>query len=161
VDQSGTIRATINTSNTLPSDIIYYMAIDPAGSLWVCTDTGISQVEISSHFTTFFEGVNLNGVPNDIQRHEGTLYAATNLGLYALRKASYPQSGPKFERIPAINSTCWRLLVMDDIMLVGSTEGLFEVRGGSVRKILSVPSYDVHRYANDPTRIVIGGEFVP
>jgi signal transduction histidine kinase len=158
IDSKGTIVRILNATNSLPSDIIHFLHLDQQQNLWVCSDNGLTRVELGNRLTTFFQGVNLECTPNDLLRHNGTLYMASSLGLYFLERAELPHHGARFEKFSGIDAPSWQLLSIDGVLLVASTEGLYQVNGRSVQLIDDHPSYALHRCKADSTRIFSGGE---
>ena len=155
LDLRGTIQSMITSENGLPMNSVLYMAQDINKDLWICLDDGISRFEINSPLRFYGQALGLEGSPNDIGRYNGNLYAASLLGLYRLRPASFPDRLARFEKIEGINSTCWDLLIVDNRLLIAANEGLFELMGNKLRKIDATPAFAAHRFKSDSNRIII------
>jgi signal transduction histidine kinase/DNA-binding response OmpR family regulator len=156
VDQNGTVRYLINDKTGLPTNIALGLTVDKDGNIWFSLDNGISKFEISNGMSSFNIKNGLEGAVNSFCRYEGKLYVATNSGLYSLEPGSLPETPPSFQKIGAINRSCFRLITVGDRMLVTSSDGLFEVIGEKVQLIDESSAYAIHRYQEDDTRVVVG-----
>ncbi len=133
-------------------------------SLWLALDTGIAQVEWPSPFTSFDDRLGLVGQVWDLARHRGILYAATGQGLSALDEARTPLPHPVFRSIEGLSTQCCCLLSMDGELLVGSSQGIYAVRGGRAVPLRpsTVTAIALLRSKRNPARVFAGlqGGFV-
>ena len=148
----------ITTENGLLLNSVLYMAQDQNKDLWICLDGGISRFEISSPLRFYGQPMGLDGSPNDICRYNGTLYAASLLGVYTLIPATFPNRLAHFEKVEGINSTCWDLLTVENRLLISANEGLFELTGNKLRKIDARPAFAAHRFKSDTDRIIVAND---
>ena len=116
----------IDTSTGLTDDGVYFMMVDRDKNLWVLNQMGINCVETSSPFTIFNLEQGLKGAPYSILRHNGTLYVATDYSTFYLENN-------RFKPVKGDISESWGLLSFkvnnkERKLLVGSSDGLFEIR---------------------------------
>jgi signal transduction histidine kinase/DNA-binding response OmpR family regulator len=155
LDLQGNVRSMITTENGLKINSVTAMTIDKVGDLWICLDDGISRFEIGTPLRLYAEQMGLQGPPNDMTRYNGKIYVATGLGLFELQRAVFPQRLAFFKKVSTINSSVWDLLEVDNGMLIASNEGLFEMRGSQFKKLDDTPSFSLHRYKGDRSRILV------
>ncbi|QHT66394.1 response regulator [Rhodocytophaga rosea] len=158
IDHQGQIRYTITKENGLPTNTVLSLATDRTGDVWLSLDNGISRVEISNGLNIYLENRGFEGSPYDICRYNGELYIASSVGLFVLRPAEYPNKQSYFEKIPQINSACWKLLPVNNRLLVASKQGVFEVNDNKIQQLTDISAIALHRYKADSTRILIAEE---
>lgn len=156
IDRNGIVRHLINDKTGLPTNIALGLTVDDDGNLWFSLDNGISKFEISNGMSFYGIKNGLEGAVNSLCRYNGKLYVATNSGLYSLKPGMFPDAPPSFEKVSAINRSCFRLITVGDRMLVTSNDGLFEMASEDVRLIDEAGAYAIHRYKDDSSRIVVG-----
>jgi ligand-binding sensor domain-containing protein len=155
LDLDGNIQSMITDKNGLIMNVVLFMMQDRSGDLWICTDNGISRFEINNPFRVYNDDVGLHGSPNDLIRYNGTLYAATGLGLYKLNTSEYPERFAHFEKIAGINAACWDFVIVDDRLLIATNDGLFEMKGTRLQKIDEEPAFSIHNFKAERNRILV------
>ena len=157
MDASGRMLHHFDKSTGLQDETIWYIYPDNQGGLWTATNTGISRIEIGSPITQFSEGEGLEGSVVDIVRFDGNLYAATTLGLYYLDEHQHAVNGDaKFTRVEGVSPQCWTLLPFGKVLLAGTYDGLYEIKGGKGKIIDSAFGAAFHRSAQDSNRVIVG-----
>lgn len=131
----GTRQRILNTDNVLPDNTINYLYEDAQGGLWAALDNrGLVRLDVPSPLTTFTADMGLDGIITQIMRYQDELYVGTRAGLFVLYfdedSASY-----RFRRAAEIQSPVWSLAVFDEMLLIGTSEGIFALQQGAVRKI--------------------------
>lgn len=137
-DKNGDIQRFLNKTTGVQADTVHFGFVDRAGALWLALAAGIARVDIRSPFTYWDETAGLDGTIYGVSRYEGTIYAATDLGLEYLR-------GTTFTNVSGITTQTWSLRtcnVTDSSgaavtrFLAGTSEGLFEIHGDSATPVL-------------------------
>jgi signal transduction histidine kinase/DNA-binding response OmpR family regulator len=154
IDQHGRVLYLLNDKTGLPTNIALGLTVDRGGNLWLSLDNGISKFEISNGISSYSIKNGLEGAVNSFCRYNGKLYVATNSGLYVLKPGSFPEFPASFQKVSAIRRSCFRIMTVDDRMLITSSDGLFEMIGEKVILIDDGASYAIHRCKDDTTRIV-------
>lgn len=152
-DLGEALRHIDRTSGLMDNRIIYTF-VDIHGALWLGLDSGIARLEIPSPITLFGESAGLNSYAYGIARHQGTIYLATGFGVSYLKSS-------RIHTLPGIEATVWYLLSMRNRLLVATDDGLYEVSGMRVRKIVEsvMGSYSaivLHRSKKDTSRVFVG-----
>jgi signal transduction histidine kinase len=138
VNQAGKITFHLNESHGLQDNLITNGRFDGQQSLWLTLSKGISRVEVASPLTQWRESSGLRGIVFSALRHEGTLYAATTLGLFRLENGRFVQD-------PVISEETHQLKLItlklpngreEKRMLVYSISGIYEVFRNSVKPLL-------------------------
>ena len=156
IDRHGMVQYLLNDKTGLPTNIALGLTVDRDGNLWLSLDNGISKFEVSNGISSYSIKNGLEGAVNSLCRYNGKLYVATNSGLYSLKPGSFPAFPALFQKVSAIHRSCFRVMTVDDRMLITSSDGLFEMIGEKVILIDNEASYPIHRYKDDSTRIIVG-----
>ncbi len=129
-DHSGRIIKHITNKDGLSSNHVVSLFIDAMDHLWVVHPQSLSRIEFPSAFTFFNDGNGLKGNVNDLTRHKGVLYAATNHGLFYLVHATDTSGIPGisyFNRIPDLEGECRQI--------IGTTESLYTLTTGGIYRL--------------------------
>ena len=129
-DHNGRVIKNISNKDGLSSNHVVSLFIDAMDHLWVVHPQSLSRIEFPSAFTFFNERNGLKGNVNDLNRHKGILYAATNHGLYYLVKANDTCRTPGssyFLRIPGLEGECRQI--------IGTTESLYALAPGGIFRL--------------------------
>jgi signal transduction histidine kinase/DNA-binding response OmpR family regulator/ligand-binding sensor domain-containing protein/heme exporter protein D len=154
VDRKGRLVQLLDSASGLTSDSVYFAYPDRQGGLWLALDGGIARVETPSPLSVFDRGSSgLQGSVTALQRHEGTLYAATGRGVYFLRPQSpAPPGGPRsslpspatFVPVSGMDQSqqAWWFLPVDDPdrkrsshLLLAQGDGLYEIEGAKATPV--------------------------
>ncbi len=171
----GAIDQIIDTSVGLPDDLIYGMTLDGDGSLWLALNRGLARLEVASELSLIDQRSGLKGSVYAVARHQGTLYAATAAGLFAIEPGDAKIGGAaadarpagaggfgrpvRMRQIPAIPPSVWSLLSYDDELLAGSAMGVYRVRAGRAEPLAAAGTdtvYALLRSERDPARVWVG-----
>ncbi len=155
----GRVLNRITTSSGLYSPEIRQLMADGTGNLWALHEHAVSRVEIPSAFSYYDTENGLYGNVKNILRHEGSIYAATSMGLFCLQVQDEPlaPSSPNayFVKLPGVGDDCNCIKSMPGKLFVGGGDGLYELSPGKNRRILDIPVNVLHC---DQTRnILIAG----
>lgn len=126
MDREGRIRQHLDQSNALTANGVLNILVDKQDIVWLSPVGSICQVEISSPLSIFDASSGLVGSINDIVRHQGQLYTATEDGVYYLdaRTAHFKPVTGLSDGIPQ----SFALLPMDEDLLVAVNTGLYRIR---------------------------------
>jgi len=130
--------------------------VDREDGLWALQYGGMIRYDLAAPFTTHESDTGLEGTPNAIKRHRGTLHVPTNRSLYRLRTADSPPAS--VEALPAVaritdEVQCWTLQFEGARTLVGTTHGLAQVGpDDNVEHLTDFAVYDLIRDQADSTR---------
>ena len=102
---------------------------DREGGIWVCSYVGIERVQTGSPLSIFDEG---NGLKKSsihkVRRYHGTLYVATDSGLYRPVKGN-PSTGQtaRCERVTGMDADSWGLCPGEHGLLVSGVGTVYEL----------------------------------
>lgn len=139
IDQNGEIEYTITEQHGLPSNIVYSVYADHENGLWVTGEQGISRVEYPSPWSYFSKNNGLKGIVLSIHISNDVLYAGTMFGLFVAdlgSSGSFP-SDLTFKQLHQIRGEVWHFEKVGQSILAASTEGLFQIKNGTIKKISS------------------------
>ena len=112
------------------------------GGLWLAHDnSGISHIAAPVGLSEFGEREGIAGNVNDVVRHQGSLYVATDANLYRLRdrldELPAKNPSPVFEtiQIQDAGKIYWALLSFGDELIVATEVGVFGLKDGVSYKI--------------------------
>ncbi len=122
IDTTGKEVSIYNTKSGVSSNTIYFTLQDRSGAIWLATGNGISRISYTSPVSYFDSRNNFLALPNDIIRHNGIIYTATNNGVYFLD----PKTS-NFHLLKNSNNQAFAFLESSNELLVGTFNGLFKV----------------------------------
>ncbi len=156
LDKNGDLLTVLDKSRGLQDENVWFAYQDLAGSLWLAMNKGLAHVEYPASFSLFDERSGLKGNVHDIVRHNGMLYAAAGLGVFLLRPGRSAIAKNNFEQLPGLNSQCWSLLSMDNMLLVSSNHGIYEIKDDGFTFIVRKSGWILSRSKKDSNRVYIG-----
>jgi serine phosphatase RsbU (regulator of sigma subunit) len=134
MDKQGRLVEHFDESNGLQSNQIHSIYYDRQGNLWLGCGQGVSKVAVGLPFRIFDKFVGLKERVNDVLRHQGILYAATNAGLM------YWENN-RFQLIKGTESQCWQLLPYGKgVLVAGGNWGVFYVEGKQLITLVEAPN---------------------
>ncbi|MFI5149776.1 MAG: SpoIIE family protein phosphatase [Bacteroidia bacterium] len=164
-DTVGNLMEALSKNSGLQDASIHYQFMDVQQKLWLATNNGITKVDINSPITHFNDQNGLEGTVQSMVRHRGKLFAATNTGVYGLLEPGVSADPSQIEqahflKVPGISSECWTLLDFrqghQSMLLAASNDGVYEVEGEKVNRILKGNSTVLFRSRVDSNRVFIG-----
>ncbi|HYC61095.1 MAG TPA: diguanylate cyclase [Thermoanaerobaculia bacterium] len=150
LDANGTIQQIIGFDAGLPDALLNEVRVDHEGSLWLAMEGPLVRVDLASPVTVFDVRRGLRGGAGDVAFHAGRVYAAMTHGLYVI------QEDGTAKRVEGMEEGAWRLRVVDEELLVGTTKGIYRVdRNGALTLLIERDGemYDLTRSTNDPSRV--------
>ncbi|MCF6366422.1 MAG: SpoIIE family protein phosphatase [Bacteroidales bacterium] len=120
-DDKGRSVQIIDKNSSLQDETINALYTDRYNSLWVATDNGISKIEVNwnlSYIDNISSG--LEGKVQDIVDFNEKTFFATDNGLFFIKNN-------KVEKVNGINFACWDIEVVNNIMLLATTRGIYTV----------------------------------
>jgi hypothetical protein len=157
LERDGRIRRYLDRSAGVPSEGVLSVFVDPAGTVWLGLQNGIARVEVSSPLSEFPAAAGMSAAVVDIRRHQGVLYAATVAGMKMLDGRT-----GQFRSVPGLESISSFGLLSDgnSLLVAGARDGVFQLTGTTVRKILGFQSGNggdfLAQSRQDPNRVWIG-----
>ncbi len=121
LDNKGNLVQLIDKKSLLQDESINALYTDKNKSLWVATNNGISKVEVNwnlSYIDNLKSG--LEGKIKDIVDYKEKTYFAGDKGLFYIENE-------KIKRVDGINFACWDVEIINDIMIVATTKGIYTV----------------------------------
>ena len=156
-DTSGNILHHINQETGLPYKTVYYLFSDKVNNLWLGLASGISKLEVISPISVFDKVLGLHGGILSITRFQGTLYVCTHQGVFYLNETG------KFVQVEGLSTQSWQMEKFDvphepgkQILLVATTNGVYEVSKKGVTLIYKGRSGAVKTSPTDPYRVYVG-----
>ncbi len=158
-DSSFRLSAIIDKQGGLQSENIKDLYFDHQGGLWAAMQEGVARVEINSPWTQWQRELDFKGVPWDLAISNGVFYLATSEGLYY-------KEGMAFRKVEGIDSKVWSLSNIhnykgdEEVLLVGTNDGLFEVRDNSSKEIFNFPIVNkLSRNTNMDSLVIVGHRY--
>ena len=145
----GTLKQKIDQG--IQNDYIRALYIDNKDVLWMALDNGISRVEIPSCLSFFDKKRGVEGAVNQILRHNGDLFFATDKGLYR-----YDDLQKKYTAITGMNSACWSILPDNNSIIAATSRGVFITTGNSTDLLAAGFSFKLFRPNLNNSNIYIG-----
>ena len=139
----------------VPQDPILGLFVDREDALWVAQDGGVVRLDLASPMTFFDRALGFGSTVDQVLRHRGRLYAATNEGLRRLET----QAGgvPHFRPVGGVEGQVWKLVDVGDALVVGAIGGAYVVRGEHAERIRAARHvFTLYRDPDVPDRIFAG-----
>ena len=153
---NGEVEQILRDSAGLPDAIITEPLVDREGSLWLAMEGPIVRVDASSPVSVFDARRGMKGGASDVAPFNGRLYAATSYGLHAIDDAGNARP------VEGITGATWRLLPVDDELLVANTKGIWSIRGDEAPQLIVARDgelSDFYRSHADPSRVWIAERY--
>jgi diguanylate cyclase (GGDEF)-like protein len=151
-DANGGIEQVIAAGSGLPDSILNEAYVDREGALWLAMEGPIVRIDVTAPVTVLDARGGLRGGVGDVARFDGKLYTATTHGLFEI------DARGNAKRLEPMEEGAWRVLVVDDELLAGTTKGIYRVRpGGPLEHLIKQERelYDMYRSPTDPSRVWI------
>ncbi len=162
IDQQGRFLKLLDKGAGLQDNIVYSVFFDRQGALWLALNRGISRVEFPSPLSLHGEKTGLQGPVQSILRHQGTLYAATFLGIFYLPARQMSGASLQqlhFQPVSGLATENWSLLSTGNVLLAATSAGIYQIDGdrATLVKGLEYKSpYILYRSKHDTSRVYIG-----
>ncbi|MGH1362694.1 MAG: PAS domain S-box protein [Calditrichia bacterium] len=157
IDSSGKLITRLDNTTGLNDNTIWGLGNDMQGGLWLAQNNGIVRVEANSQLSVLSKTYGLTGNVEAVVRFKGTLYAATNAGLFYLNETQ-PGQSPQFARVDGISTQTWDLLSTGEFLLVATSDGVFQVSasGSAIQQLNKEPTFCLSRIDVNLNLIWIG-----
>jgi adenylate cyclase len=151
-DMSGRIIKYISHNDGLSSDCVVSLFVDAMDHLWVVHPRSLSRIEFPCSYTFFNRDNGLKGNVNDLARHKGVLYAATNHGLFYLVHATDTfgmQGNSYFSSIPGFEGECRQMISSPESFFISTINGVFRIQDDRVDTITTTQVNIIHYSARN------------
>ena len=133
IDGRGRLQARLDRTVGLPDDAVWSVELDRGGGLWLGMSRGLARASLDVPLTAYGEPFGLDGKVQSIAHSQGQLWVATSLGLFR-------SSDGRFSQVDGVRAPVWSLLTLpvgedEDLLLVGASDGLYDVSVGTVRQV--------------------------
>lgn len=136
-DTEGNIIHFIDKNKGLLNNTILSLHQSTNGKLWMGLDFGITELDLSSEFSFFYDNRGDFGTGYAALIVDDMFYLGTNQGLYKIEWESLDNSSEyiDFELIPGSEGQVWTLREVDGSIWVGHDRGLFVLKDGELRQL--------------------------
>ncbi|MCK4663133.1 MAG: SpoIIE family protein phosphatase [Bacteroidales bacterium] len=129
IDDQGKLIQVINKNRGLQNNCILNLFLDKSNNLWAATNSGFSEIEISSPITRFNELNNVEDIVLSTIVYKGKRYIGTMKGIY--RQPDYNlniyNDINKFIHIKNFNSSCWELAIIKNNLFALGPNGITSI----------------------------------
>ncbi len=140
-DTSGQVIFEINKERGLSNNTVLCVGSDREGNIWLGLDNGISVIHFNSPLTYIQNYFNI-GSGYASAKFNGNLYLGTNQGLFYIEWKDFINPLKKnsdFHLIEGTEGQVWNLTIIDQALICGHHQGVFQIQGKKATKIASVP----------------------
>lgn len=152
-------------------DDVLGLYADDQGGLWVALQNGIVRLDLFARHTWFDSdadgdrvGAGIVGATNTVAEHDGTIYAATDRGLYrqVRGRLGRPGDGPAYSHFEPVPGTAeWgeqilALLDTDHGLLVGTGDGIYAIESGRTHRVWQGENAAFVLFSVSPTVVLAG-----
>ncbi|HET6990068.1 MAG TPA: hypothetical protein VFJ43_02040, partial [Bacteroidia bacterium] len=127
----------VNKASGLGDESIADIFVDRQKNIWLLHNAGISKICYNSPALYFTDESGFKGTIQWLNRYHGNLYVSTTEGLFReMPNANNSPNNLHFNRVEEIPHTeVWNLVVMKDMMFIGTSEGLYYSHNGKIDRI--------------------------
>jgi len=157
VAADGRLLWRVDDNSGLPTSVLFDVAPDREGGLWLCLATGLARIEWPSAFSLFDRAQRVARHAWSMARHDGVFYFGTDEGLYRLVPGRAETGNARFELVMK-GRTVALLPDPRGLIAVTNTSGIVQLDATGPRKILE-PAKSVFallRSQRDPDRVWLG-----
>lgn len=168
LNMKGEIHSIIEKEYGLQDQIILDQLSDSTGNIWLALSKGISRVEAISPLSLFNNQNGLQGTVQSITSFDGSVYAATTVGVFYLdsktiEKGGFLYSEPFFKAIEGLTIECWDLLDFklgnyNVLLCVANDQVKIITKSRKIEVLMPGIAYDIYQSKLDPARVFIGLE---
>jgi len=168
INLKGEIHYIIDKEFGLQDLIIHDQKTDSAGNIWLALSKGVSRVEILSPTSLFSSQQGLQGTVESVTSFNGSIYAATSVGVFYLDKKIKILSGskvsdPVFKPIDNLSIECWDLLAyknenIEELLVIANDQISMINKNHQLKTLVKGVAYDMLQSKLDPARVYIGFE---
>lgn len=119
-DKKGNLENEITVNQGLINNAINNVFNDRFGNLWMCTDKGVSRVEINTGIKNWGITHGVEGTVEDVIRFNNDLYIANSTSVRYL-------SNGQFIPVKGIDSESWKFEIVNGQLFVANAKGLFQI----------------------------------
>ncbi|MBL4654702.1 MAG: SpoIIE family protein phosphatase [Bacteroidia bacterium] len=137
IDSAGTVVNIINKTKGLRDDNVWSLYQDKQHQLWIAHDNGVSKLDLSTPTLYLGKQNKLDGSIQSISRFNGILYVGTTKGVYYLDNTEISEVSRvgQFVKIEALGFKAWKLLPLNDRLIVSTNDGVFEVSDEEIKQL--------------------------
>jgi len=160
INQIGEIIEIFNNESGVQNQTCWSTFHDKQGNLWLMLDKGITKIEYNCPFSLYNQNVGIDGTIMNVTRYNDNLYLATSVGLYEVTSVETPMGDkPEFTLKPEIKSQCWDLLVVNDVLLVATSAGVYSLdKSGTITQKNDDITYTLEKSVSYSNLIFAGKE---
>lgn len=156
---NGEIVAHKNIYNNLIDNTINCIYIDHEGNLWVTTNKGICNFSNNKNLSLYTIDDGIEGGINTIIRFQNRLFLGTSNGLLVQNAGKNSFTQQQFQPIKGMMQQIWSLSICDNSLMIGTNNGLYELRPDmSIHKISNIEAYCMI-YNNQKKTLFTGGRY--
>ncbi len=150
INKNGKLLHIVNSSNGLPTDIVYDVSADKQGGLWLAMSSGIARVEIASPFTFFPKEKFSRSSITNLFRFKNKLYASNSFGLFY-----FDSNSSSFKMIEGINSNGSNFISVGNSLYASTTNAILRIENNSAEKIFNFISPTLYKSNIDSSIIYV------
>lgn len=138
LDHTGKLIRIINSNKGLNNNCIYALSTDKFGDLWAATQMGLCRIDISYPLSFFNYKINgIEGYTICSEQYKGHTFVGTMVGVFKLNSAQNNISGDelKFEKLNNEIFEVWDFEIINDILFVATSKGIYTSKGSDFVKI--------------------------
>ncbi len=157
-DTAGNLVLEMNKERGLQNNTVLGIGQDYKGNIWLCLDNGISMIEFDSPISFFQKYFDI-GTGYASAKFGDNIYLGTNQGLFYIREKDFinpSKTKSDFRLIEGTEGQVWNLSVIENTLLCGHNNGVFQVLGDKAIKISSIQGAWNFLKINNPDIVLVG-----
>lgn len=142
ISRQGTVKENISAKNGLPNNTVRCLFTDNRGNAWAGLDNGLALFSYNNVIRQINPPAFNNGAGYDVKAFNGNLYFALSTGLYWLPAQPGADIGSAAGEPGSImGGLTWNLSVINNRLLAGRDDGLYQVSNYGAVPVVKSPGY--------------------
>lgn len=145
IDHQGKIVQKYSYQEGLQKNNVRTLLLDQHKGLWIGLDDGIDYIGINSAIKYIYPAISKKVTGYAAKIYHNKLYIGTSNGLYFtpvdVHKRDLSLSPSNFSKVKDVEGQVWSLEVLNDQLLMGHEDGLYQINDDLARKVYNVGTW--------------------
>lgn len=165
INHRGEIIQKYSYQEGLQKNNVRTLLLDQHKGLWIGLDDGIDYIGINSAIKYIYPAIGKKVTGYAAIIHDDKIFIGTSNGLYfstlETRQKDLSLSVSNFNKIKDVEGQVWSLTELNDQLLMGHEDGLYQIKNGLARKIYKTGTWIVKPLSSVyPTKQIITGTYL-
>jgi serine phosphatase RsbU (regulator of sigma subunit) len=157
INTAGEVQFEINRNLGLRSNDVKAVFEDRDQNVWLSLGNGISKVNYHSPLSYFNDKTGIDGNVQAIVRFKEKVYVGTSMGLF--KQGISEDENREFGNTHAVKEQVWDFEVVDDVLYIGTSAGVFKSTDGEHLEMLTIEPANIVKYDEAHQQFIVAGKY--